>query len=88
MNALKAVFLLFLVVFGLAYGSAMSALIDASWLLFAVVAVTVPLGLAWIVGDEADRADFYKVRDWITGRAKRTQKPPQEPHGLDDQSKQ
>lgn len=88
MNALKAVFLLLLIIFGLAYGSAMMSLLETSWILFALAAVSVPLGLAWMVGDEADRADFYKIRDWITGREKRTQKPPQAPPELDGQSKQ
>jgi uncharacterized transporter YbjL len=86
LNGLRLLFLLFLVAFGLAYGSALKSVLDTNWLLFGVIAIAVPVGLAWIVGDEADRADFYKIRDWITGRLKRTQKPPLEPHGSDGQS--
>lgn len=54
--------------FAAAYAGAMRALIDTSWLLFAIVAITAPLGLAWIVGDKEDRADFLKLKDWLFGQ--------------------
>lgn len=86
MDALKLVFLLFLVGFAMLYGNAMHYLLETSWLLFAVIGISLPLLLAWIVGDENDRADFYKIRDWLTGKGagKRTQKPPPERRELDD----
>lgn len=65
MNALRLIFLVLLVVFAVMYGSFMRNLLDASWLLFGLIAIGFPLGLAWIVGDEADREDFYKIKDWI-----------------------
>ena len=68
MNALRLFFIVFMVGSAAIYASAMRALIDTSWLLFAFVAITAPLGLAWIVGNDDDRADFLKIRDWLLGQ--------------------
>lgn len=65
MNALRLFLFIVLVAFAVTYGTFMRNMLDQSWLLFAVVAITFPLALAWVVGSEEDKQDFYKIRDWI-----------------------
>lgn len=35
------------------------------WVWMLIIATILPLALAWIVGNDDDRADFYKIRDWV-----------------------
>lgn len=68
MNALRLFLFIVLVAFAVTYGTFMRNLLDQSWLLFAVIALTFPLALAWVVGSEEDKRDFYKIRDWIAAK--------------------
>ena len=65
MNALRLFVFVVLVAFAVHYATFMRNLIDVDWMLFAAVAVVFPLVLAWFVGTEEDKADFYKIRDWV-----------------------
>lgn len=38
---------------------------DGHWGWLLIIGVTLPLALAWIVGNDEDRADFYKIKDWL-----------------------
>lgn len=68
MNALRLFLFIVLVAFAVTYGTFMRNLLDQSWLLFAVISITFPLALAWVVGSEEDKRDFYKIRDWIAAK--------------------
>lgn len=51
--------------FAIWYGGFLRSLVaDGSWGWMALMFVW-PFILAWYVGNDEDRADFYKVRDWI-----------------------
>jgi hypothetical protein len=61
----KLLALLIVIGFAVWYGGFLKGLVESgSWGWMALMFVW-PVVLAWFVGDEADRADFYKIRDWI-----------------------
>lgn len=62
---MKLLALLIVFAFAIWYGGVIKSIVsDGSWGWYALM-FTWPFVLAWFVGDEADRADFYKLRDWI-----------------------
>ena len=51
--------------FAIWYGGVLKSIVTSgSWGWYALMLVW-PFVLAYYVGDEADRADFHKIRDWI-----------------------
>lgn len=50
------------------YAGFLRSLIDGgNWFWLAMMLVW-PVVLAWFVGDEEDRKDFYKIMDWIAAK--------------------
>jgi hypothetical protein len=63
----KLVALLVVFAFAIWYGGALKEAIESggdSWGWYATMIIW-PFVLAWFVGNDDDRADFYKIREWI-----------------------
>lgn len=62
---LRLLVLVAVIAFCAVYGGYLKGIIDeGQWGWLALMFVW-PFALAWIVGSEADRADFYKLKDWV-----------------------
>lgn len=64
----RLIALLILIAFAIWYGGVLRSLVaDGSWWWMSLMFVW-PFVLAYYVGDDADRADFHKIRDWVSAR--------------------
>lgn len=62
---MKLIALLIVFAFAIWYGGVLKGIVsDGSWGWYSLLLIW-PIVLAYYVGDEADRADYHKIRDWF-----------------------
>ncbi len=65
---MKLLALLILLALSVQYGGFLKSLLaSGSWGWLSLMFVW-PFVLAYVVGNEADRADFHKIRDWLAAK--------------------